>query len=752
MNARKLAGWLKEALRHHKAGRLDKARPLYEQVLRHARDEPHALHGLGVLCNDAGEPERAVELLRAAIAARPGQAVYHNNLGNALRALGEGDAAERAYRDAISRDPDYALAHYNLGALLLDLGSDNFARDAFERALSLHPGLAAAALALAGLLARTGRIADAEACLDRALAAAPDHPELLCELGASLAPRGPHRRSDRVSRARDRRGAAARGRVQRPRRALPAARKRRVGARVLRSRDGARSGARRGALQPRQAARRSRPRRRGARRVRGRARARAAARRGGELSPRRGGAAAVRLGGRGRAHAAARGADRELLHNEPARGLPALALEVLPIPAPLRLAVARHLGAGIERETAAARARCAFRHAPAPREPERLRVGYVSPDFRTHAVGTLIADLFRHHDRSAVAVHAYSLVTVDDAISRQIRAGVDVFRDVSRDPPEAIARRIHADRIDVLVDLAGYTTYSRPAIFALRPAPVQVHWLGHLGTLGADFLPYILADDRVIPEEHAEQFSETIVALPRGFAPASPMAIAPTPARAELGLPDDAFVFCCMNGLYKLDAETFGVWMRILARVPDSVLWLPDEGSATARANLAREAKQRGVDPARLVFAPRAPLPQYLARYRVADLFLDTFAYNAGATAVGALRAGLPVLTLPGDRFVAPDRREPVHVGRDSRGDLRDARAYEERAVAWATPARRARARARAARRSARILHRSSTCPASRASSRPPIARSGGTGSNSSTARRISRFGLRRPAAVRRSD
>ena len=373
-----------------------------------------------------------------------------------------------------------------------------------------------------------------------------------------------------------------------------------------------------------------------------------------------------------------------LVRSEPERGLPALALEVLPIPAPLRLAVARHLGAGIERQTAAARARTSFRHA-LQREPARLRIGYVSPDFRTHAVGTLIADLFRHHDRGAVAVHAYSLVSVDDAISRHVRAGVDVFRDVSRESPDAIAARIHADRIDVLVDLAGYTTFSRPAIFALRPAPVQVHWLGHLGTLGADFLPYLLADERVIPEEHTAHYSETVVALPRGFAPASPMPIAATPSRAELGLPDGAFVFCCMNGLYKLDAETFAVWMRILARVPDGVLWLPDEGSATARANLAREAKQRGVDPARLVFAPRAPLPQYLARYRAADLFLDTFAYNAGATAVGALRAGLPVLTRPGDRFVARIGASLCASAGIPEAICADAAEYEERAVAWAS-------------------------------------------------------------------
>jgi predicted O-linked N-acetylglucosamine transferase (SPINDLY family) len=684
MNPRKLAAALNEARRLHRAGRLDKARPLYEEVLRHAPNEPHALHGLGVLCNDMGEPARAAELLRAAIAVQPDSAVYHNHLGNALRALGEADAAERAYRDATSRDPDYALAHYNLGALLLDLGSENFARDALERALALNPGLAPAALALAGLLLRTGRAAEAEECLDSALAAAPDQPDLLCELAHLL------RREGRIDEA-----------IACLERVVGVAAQRAgafndLGALYqLRGNVDAALACFERAVDLDPALGETHFNRAKLLDDLGRAdEARAAFELARELAPALAAEASCHLavvarrlcdwGGEAeRMQDLVARIDR-LVRTEPARGLPALALEVLPIPSPLRLAVARHLGSGIERETAAARARTSFRHA-AQREPARLRIGYVSPDFRTHAVGTLIADLFRHHDRGAVAVHAYSLVSVDDAISRQVRAGVDVFRDVSRESPEAIAARIHADRIDVLVDLAGYTTFSRPAIFALRPAPVQVHWLGHLGTLGADFLPYLLADDLAVPEEHADQFSETIVALPRGFAPASPIPAAQAPARAELGLPKSAFVYCCMNGLYKLDAETFAVWMRILARAPNSVLWLPDEGSATARANLAREANRSGVDPARLVFAPRAPLPQYLARYRVADLFLDTFAYNAGATAVGALSTGLPVLTLPGDRFVARIGASLCTAAGIREAICADAQAYEDRAVAWAT-------------------------------------------------------------------
>jgi len=696
MDARKLAAATRDALRHHQAGRVAKARALYEEVLRQAPEDARALHGLGVLLQRE-EPARALELLRSAIAARPGVAIYWNNLGNAMRALGRSDEAAAAYRESLELDSRYALAWYNLGALSLDSGDDAAAHAAFETALSQDSALAAAAVALAGLLARGGRAAEAESCLRRALAAAPSQPDLLGELGALL------RREGRIDDA-----------IALHERAIAAAPERAGAYNDL------------GALYQ----------------LRGRVEpALACFERACELAPALGEAHFNRgklledLGRneeartsyeRAREHAPQLRAEiachlavvarrlcdwqdeterttdlvrqvEALLAADDARGLPALTLQGLSIPGPLRLRVARHLARGLERQTGAARARCAFRHAPRGESP-RLRIGYVSPDFRTHAVGTLIHDLFRHHDRNAVAVHAYSLVDLDDPFQRRVRAGVDVFADVSRETPEAIARRIHADGIDVLVDLAGYTTYSRSAIFALRPAPVQVHWLGYLDTQGADCLPYVLADDVVIPEEQGPDWSETVVALPRGFACVSPLPIAEPPTRASVGLPDDAFVFCCMNNLHKLDAPNFDVWMRILSRVPDSVLWLHDEGAERARANLTRAAVARGVDPARLRFAARAPLPQYLARYRIADLFLDTFAYNGGATAAGALRAGLPVLTLPGDRFL---RRMGASLCRSAgipEAVCADARGYEENAVAWATrPEELARVRARLA-------------------------------------------------------
>ena len=662
MDARKLAVWTRDALRHHKAGRLDQARPLYEQVLRHTPGDARALHGLGVLLQ-SDEPARALELLRAAIQARPGVAIYWNNLGNALRALGRQDEGEAAYRESLRLDPRYALAWYNLGALKQEAGQSDAAREAFEAALREDRSLEAANLALAGLLRREGRIDDAISCLERAIAAQPGRAGSYNDLGALYQLRG------RVE--------PALACFERASELDPASGEPHFNRGKLLE-DLGRSEEARACYQMAQEH---------------------APQLGAEISCHLAVVARRLCDWKGEAERTAELVQQieELLHADDARGLPALTLQALPVPGALRLRVARHLARGLELQTAAARARCAFRHPPR-RESERLRIGYVSPDFRTHAVGTLVHDLFRHHDRAAVAVHAYSLVSVDDPFQRRVRAGVDVFADVSRDSPEAIARRIHADGIDVLVDLAGYTTYSRSAIFALRPAPVQVHWLGYLDTQGADFLPYVLADDVVIPEEVAADFSETIVALPRGFALVSPLPIAEKPSRAELGLPGEVFVFCCMNGLHKLDAETFEVWMRMLARVPDSVLWLPDEGAEVARRNLAREAAALGVDPARLRFAARAPLPQYLARYRVADLFLDTFAYNGGATAAGALRAGIPVLTLPGDRFL---RRMGASLCRSAgipEAICEDARVYEERAVAWASrPEELARVRQRLA-------------------------------------------------------
>jgi len=602
----------------------------------------------------AGRIDEARALYEAVLAEAPGYAPALNGLGVLLHGAGDHGRAAALLREAVAQRPGSARYRHNLGNALRALGHAGEAEAAYREALRLNPTHVRAAGNLGALLRGLGRIDDAIACHRRVVALQPGSAGAVNDLGALYVLRG---RVDDALACFDRALGldAGMGEAHFNRGKLLA--------------DLSRYEEARAALEA------SIP-----------------------LAPHLATEAACHLAVVRRhlcdwedepartEELCARIA--ETLRTQPQRGLPPLTLNVVPVPAALRLAVARHLGRGIERETRLARERCAFRHA-ARRDGERLRIGYVSPDFRTHAVGSLIHDVFRHHDRDAVAVHAYSLVDLDDPYQRSVRAGVDVFADVSRDSHEATARRIHADGIDVLVDLAGYTTHSRSAVFALRPAPVQVHWLGYLDTMGADFLPYILADAQVIPAAAAADFSETVVRLPHGFAvasaPPADVSIGEPPSRSALGLPEDAFVFCCMNGLHKLDAATFDAWMRILSRVPRGVLWLPDEGSPLARRNLARAAAARGIDPARLRFAARVPLADYLARYRRADLFLDTFAYNAGATAAGALRAGLPVLTKPGASFMSRMGASLCTAAGIPEMACADGHSYEERAVALAT-------------------------------------------------------------------
>ncbi|MEA3642348.1 MAG: tetratricopeptide repeat protein [Lamprobacter sp.] len=298
---------------------------------------------------------------------------------------------------------------------------------------------------------------------------------------------------------------------------------------------------------------------------------------------------------------------------------------------------------------------------PTEPAPARLRIGYLSPDFRCHAVGTLIAGLFQHHQRPEFEIFAYSLTPVDDAWTAQVREGCDHFLDVSQQPALAIAQRIQADGIHVLIDLAGYTTHSRPLVLALRPAPVQIQWLGYPGTLGADFVPYLLADKQLIPDDQVQHYTEEVIHLPQawGSAPLDPEPLEAAPltdaqrrsARTEAGLPEQGLVYCCFNSLYKLEPEVFALWMTILAQVPGSVLWLIDGGANGSNQRLRQTAAAAGIDPERLIFAAKCAHADYLARYRLADLFLDTLAYNAGATGVGALAMGLPLLTCPGTHY-----------------------------------------------------------------------------------------------------
>lgn len=285
---------------------------------------------------------------------------------------------------------------------------------------------------------------------------------------------------------------------------------------------------------------------------------------------------------------------------------------------------------------------------------KKIRIAYVSPDFREHPVGHLTAGIFENHDKEKFETIAISLGIDDNSRLRErMLAAFDKFIDVRQMSSREVALLLRSMEVDIAIDLAGYTADSRSDIFAYRPAPIQVNYLGYSSTMGVDYIDYIIADRFVIPEEFRDCYSEKVVYLPDTYLPTdSSVKIAErTPSREEFGLPATGFVFCSFNHDYKINPAIFDIWMRLLRQVPGSVLWLMKLNESAER-NLLKEAESRGVDPGRLIFASRVPsIEDHLARYRMADLFLDTTPYNAHTTTSDVLRAGLPVLTCVGKAF-----------------------------------------------------------------------------------------------------
>jgi predicted O-linked N-acetylglucosamine transferase (SPINDLY family) len=287
----------------------------------------------------------------------------------------------------------------------------------------------------------------------------------------------------------------------------------------------------------------------------------------------------------------------------------------------------------------------------------KIRLGYFSANFHNHPVAFLMAGLFESHDRNKFETIAFSFGpdanSAADTMRPRLKAAFDQFIDVRGMGDLDVAQLARKMGIDIAVDLMGFTEDGRHGIFAARAAPVQVNYLGYPGTMGSEYMDYLIADKQLIPESARHGYTEKIAYLPCFQANDRKRKISDRLfTREELGLPQSGFVFCCFNNNYKITPNTFDGWMRILERVDGSVLWL-NADSGAADDNLRREAAARGVDAARLIFAKRLSVPDYLARYRIADLFLDTLPYNAGTTASDALWAGLPVLTCTGEAFAS---------------------------------------------------------------------------------------------------
>jgi predicted O-linked N-acetylglucosamine transferase (SPINDLY family) len=268
-------------------------------------------------------------------------------------------------------------------------------------------------------------------------------------------------------------------------------------------------------------------------------------------------------------------------------------------------------------------------------QSERIRLAYFSGDFRRHPVAYLIPGLLERHDRS------------------RIERAVDQFHDVHSRSDAEIAALLRERGVDIVIDLTGHTEMSRTSILSQRPAPIQVSYLGLLGTMGAEFIDYVIADEIVLPFDRQPFFTEKIVHLPDCFMVTDDRVAATShvPTRAREGLPPEGFVFASLNGSYKIREPIFAAWMNLLRSVDGSVLWLLASNEQCV-ANLRKEAQQRGVDPGRLVFAARTSLAEHIRRQELADLFLDTIPYNAGATAIATLWAGVPILTVMGDQWV----------------------------------------------------------------------------------------------------
>lgn len=590
------------ALKH--LGRHAEALAAYDVALRLMPGAPEIHYNRGNALLALARFDAAVKSYDQAIALRPTYVVAHSNRGNALQEAGRLEEAIESYGRAIALDPAFAEAHSNLGKALLGLGRLDEAHAGSRKAVELQPGVAELHFNLGVVLEKMLRFDEALAAHDRAIACDPTHAAAHGNRGHVLfALRRPVEAADSYARAaeldpHDANAHYARGNILQD---------------IGRLTDAI-------ACYDRVIA----------------------------LDPRHDGAIAQLAYQRAR------------MCDWTATDQPDLA--ALPIGNAVSPLIFTWLKDSPELQLARATQYAAANYpvvaALPPRAPERsarIRIGYFSAEFHDHAVMFQLARMFELHDRSHFSVHAFSFgPTQPSPMRTRLIETFDHFHEVSALGGPAIADLARAQGIDVAIDLMGYAGHARPEIFAARAAPVQIQYIGYPGTMGAPFIDYLVADEVLIADGEHHHYAEKIITLPDSYqANDDRRRIAErTPSRAELGLPDTGFVFCSFNNTHKITPAEFDIWMRLLARVDGSVLWL-FAANAHVEANLRREAAARSVDPARLVFAGRMAHADHLARLRQADLFLDCFQCNAHATAADALWAGVPVLTVPGRGYAA---------------------------------------------------------------------------------------------------
>jgi predicted O-linked N-acetylglucosamine transferase (SPINDLY family) len=677
-----------QAVAHHQAGQLPQAEALYRQILEAAPNHAGALHLLGVIASQFGHHEPAIELIDRAIQITPQYPDAHFNRGKALFALGRNQAALKSYDQAIHCKQDYAEAYCNRGSVLYRLQQYDSAVQSFDRAIELKPQFAEAHHNRGSALNAMHQYQAALASFDKAIQLRPQYTDAYSSRGNTLYLLQQYQSAleswDHALLLQPDNAEAHFGRgtalyaIEQYQSALQSLDKA-IQLKPLHEEAHNNRGNVLLALMQYQAALESYDR---AIQLKPDY-VEAFANRGHvlqileqyqaaiesydqafQLNPNFEYLEGTRLHMRrflcdwNGTESACRHLEARIAHNEKA-AYPFAMLSISGSPA-----LQRQAAEICVRDKAPARATAAFTRRPTR---DKIRIGYFSADYFNHPTSYLMAEVFERHHRDRFEVLGFSFgPPAADEMSRRVSAAMDQFLDIRSITDREVANLSRRLQLDIAVDLKGHTRDNRAGIFAHRAAPIQVSYLGYPGTMGAAYIDYLIADPTLIPESSRQYYSEKIIYLPDSYqCNDSRRAISTRPcSRAAEGLPPTAFVFCCFNNAYKITPEVFDIWMRILAQVEGSVLWLL-EHNPQASENLRSHAQRRGIAPHRLVFAKPLPLDEHLARHTLADLFLDTLPYNAHTTASDALWTGLPVLTRMGETFagrVAASLLRAVHL------------------------------------------------------------------------------------------
>ena len=591
-------------------GELEAALKAYRRAISLKPDFAEVFYNMGTILNEQGHLDQAIEIYKKAILIKPDYVEAYYNMGVIFSKQNKLAASTEAYSHAISIKPDYAAAYYNMGHTLERQGEFKKATEAYIKATEINPYFAEAFYNLGVALAEQSKLQDAMSAYKKAIALTPDYVEVYINMGNILESQG--KLDDAIAayseaiflkpdyaEAHNNMGNVLgnQGKFEQAIKAYDAAFG--MNADFFSAYSSA-------------------------------------------------------------AHLRAkicnwRADEQKLIDDYVSKGLkttlehPLIPFQNLHVEDSPK----NHLDLAKIFASATTKIAEPYLFRKSPSKPKKLRVGYFSPDFNNHPVAQMVEGVLRHHDRNKFEIFAYSFVNkADHQMRAKIVNAVDHFRDVQLVGISELTSLARNDQIDIAIDLAGYTKNNRAEIFKHRVAPIQINYLGYPGTMGANYIDYIIADKILISKDMEKFYSENIIFMPDTYQPINDKLVISDviPSRRELGLPDNSFVFCAINQGYKIKPLEFSIWMRLLKKVEGSVLWLKSQNESM-ELNLKNEAVKRGVDPTRLVFTRRVSDEQYLAQFKQADLYLDTFNYNAGTTASDVLMAGLPMVTKMGKSY-----------------------------------------------------------------------------------------------------